>query len=80
MKYIKDIIANWFADVRNIKDSRLVSLMYDRDGKLNRDCIKLGTPFDPDGTYAGTTPAVIISLGNVTYMQGPVNRAGNPAF
>lgn len=80
MKYFKDLLNNWFADKRNIKDQRLVSLLYDANGNLNKDCFKTGTAFNPDGTYAGTTPAVVVSLGTITYQNRPINRAGNPQF
>lgn len=79
-KYIKDILNNWFADSRNIKDQRLLKLMYNRKGQLNKDCIKMGCAFDPDKTYAGTTPAVTVGVGDITYSQRPVNEPGNPQF
>lgn len=79
-KYFKDIINNWFADKRNIKDQRLLSLMYDSQGNLNKDCIKTGCPFNPDGKYAGTTPAVIVSLGNIQYTRFPVSQGANLDF
>lgn len=80
VKYIKDILNNFFADSRNIKDQRLVSLMYDPKGNLNKDCVKVGCAFSPDKRYQGTTPAIIISLGEISYMARPVNRGGNPQF
>lgn len=72
-KYIKDILNNWFADSRNIKDSRILRLLYDAKGNLNKDCIKLGCAFDPNKIYAGTTPAVVVSVGDITYMPRPIN-------
>lgn len=79
-KYFRDLINNWFADSRNIKDDRLLSLMYTPQGKLSKDCVKTGVPFDPNGIYAGTTPAIIVSLGDISYVHKPINRAGNSAF
>ena len=79
-KYIKDILNNWFADSRNIKDQRLLRLLYDRKGCLNKDCIKLGCAYDPDKIYAGTTPAVIVSVGDIVYKPRPINEPGNAAF
>ena len=80
LKYMKDILNNFFADSRNIKDPRLLKLMYDCKGNLNKDCIRVGCTFDPDTKYAGTTPAVIIGVGDISYSQRPINQAGNPAF
>lgn len=80
VKYMKDILNNFFADSRNIKDPRLLKLMYDRKGNLNKDCIKVGCTFDPDTKYAGTTPAVIIGVGDISYAKRPINEPGNPAF
>ena len=73
VKYIKDILNNFFADSRNIKDERLLHLMYDHKGNLNKDCLKVGCTFDPDSVYAGTTPAVIVGVGDITYSQRPIN-------
>lgn len=80
VKYIKDIINNFFADSRNIKDQRILSLMYNRKGDLNKDCIKVGCPFDPDSTYAGTTPAVVVGVGDISYSPRHINEGGNPQF
>lgn len=65
MKYFRDLLANWAADLDNIKDSRLHSIFRTRDGKINCSCFRLGTPFDKDSKYAGTTPAFIVSCGDV---------------
>lgn len=80
VKYIKDIVNNFFADSRNIKDQRILSLMYNRKGDLNKDCIKVGCPFDPDSAYAGTTPAVVIGVGDISYSPRHINEGGNPQF
>lgn len=80
IKYVRDLIYNWFSDSRNIKDQRLLSLMYDKEGNLSSNCIKISTSFDPNKIYAGTTPAVLVSLGNISYNQLPVNMPGNQAF
>ena len=74
------MLNNWFADPRNILDPRLVTLLYNNKGELNKDCIKLGCAFDPDKTYAGTTPAVIVSVGDITYAPRHINQPGNPDF
>ena len=79
-KYIKDVLNNWFSDRRNILDSRLVKLLYNSKGELSKDCIKLGCAFDPDKAYAGTTPAVIVSVGDITYRPRHINQPGNPDF
>ena len=78
-KYIKDILNNWFADQRNILDPRIRKLMYVK-GQLNKDCLKLGCAFDPNKIYAGTTPAIIVSVGDITYNPRHINQPGNPAF
>lgn len=81
IKYIRDILLNWFADSRNIKDSRLLPLLYDRKGSLNKGLIKVDTPFNQDKRFSGTTPAVIINRGAIQYDLQPVNsNPGNPAF
>ena len=80
VKYIKDIINNFFADSRNIKDQRILTLMYNHKGELNKDCLKVGCPFDPDSTYAGTTPAVVVGVGDISYSPRHINQGGNPAF
>ena len=80
MKYFRDILNNWFADQKNIKDQRLVYLLYDKEGNLNKDCIKTGTAFDSDKIYTGTTPAVIVSIGDITYSHRPLGSGTNIAF
>lgn len=80
IKYIKDVLNNWFADSRNIKDQRLLRLLYTPQGELNKDCIRLGCAFDPQKTYAGTTPAIVISLGDIQYSQRPVTMGMSSAF
>ena len=81
IKYIRDILLNWFADSRNIKDPRLLPLLYDRKGNLNKGLIKVDTPFNQDKRFSGTTPAVIINRGAIQYDLQPVNsNPGNPAF
>lgn len=81
IKYIRDILLNWFADSRNIKDSRLLPLLYDRKGNLNKGLIKVDTPFNQDKRFSGTTPAVIINRGAIQYDLQPVNcNPGNPEF
>lgn len=80
MKYFKDILNNWFADPINIQDSRLVSLLYDKQGNLNKDCIRTGTAFNPQKEYTGTTPAVIISLGDITYVKKTLGAGSTPGF
>lgn len=80
MKYFKDIINNWLADPINIKDSRLAFLLYDANGNLNKDCVKTGTSFDPDEQYHGTSPAIIISLGDITYIRRNLGPGSTPGF
>ena len=81
IKYIRDILLNWFADSRNIKDPRLLPLLYDRKGNLNKGLIKVDTPFNQDKRFSGTTPAVIINRGAIQYDLQPVNsNPGNPQF
>lgn len=79
-KYFKDILNNWFADSNNIKDPRILKLLYNSKGELNKDCIKTGCLYDPDGKYAGTTPAVVVGLGDIQYRHHPANRGGNVSF
>ena len=78
-KYIKDILNNWFADQTNILDPRIKKLMYTK-GQLSKDCLKLGCAFDPNKIYAGTTPAIIVSVGDITYSPRHINQPGNPTF
>ena len=80
MKYFRDVLNNWFSDQRNIKDQRLISLLYDKDGNLSENCIRTGTIYGTDGVYAGTTPAVIVGLGDISYQQRSVNKGANPDF
>lgn len=80
LKYFKDLLKNWFADSRNILDDRLLGLMYSNSGNLNPDCVKIGTIYNQDGIYAGTTPAIIISLGDIDFTGQHINSASNPAF
>lgn len=80
LKYIKDILNNWFADSRNIKDQRLLRLLYNSQGQLNKDCIRLGCAFDPQKAYAGTTPAIVVSLGDIQYSQRPVTVGMSRGF
>lgn len=80
VKYVRDLLNNWFADSRNIKDQRILSLMYDKEGNLSRNCIKLSTPFNPSKIYAGTTPAILVSLAEITYSGRYINNPGNPYF
>lgn len=80
VKYIRDLLNNWFADSRNIKDQRILSLMYDKEGNLSKNCIKLSTPFDPSKVYSGTTPAILVALQDISYNQLPVNIPGNQDF
>lgn len=79
LKYIRDILINWFSDKRNIKDQRLHSLLY-KDDQLNIDCIKIGSPFNTDSIYSGTTPSVYVGLQNIQYLGNGVNKGGNPQF
>ena len=69
MKYFKDILNNWFADSKNIEDERIALLLYDKKGELNKDCIKTGTAFNSDRMYTGTTPAIVISIGDISYTR-----------
>lgn len=81
VKYVRDILLNWFADSRNIKDSRLLPLLYDKNGNLNKGLIKVDTPFNQDKRFSGTTPAIIINRGAIQYSLQPVNsNPGNQAF
>lgn len=73
IKYVRDILLNWFADSRNIKDSRLLPLLYDKNGNLNKGLIKIDTPFSQDKRFSGTTPAIIINRGAIQYDLQPVN-------
>lgn len=81
VKYVRDILLNWFADSRNIKDSRLLPLLYDKKGNLNKGLIRVDTPFSQDKRFSGTTPAIIINRGAIQYDLQPVNsNPGNPKF
>ena len=81
VKYIRDLILNWLSQPRNIKDKRILSLLYLPNGELRPGCIKVDTPYDPDKAFAGTTPAIIISRGAIRYDIHPVNNnTVNPAF
>lgn len=80
LKYIKDILNNWFTDQRNIKDPRLVTLLYDKNGNLLKDCLSIKTPFNPDGKYTGTTPAVLVSLGDIHYTRQSITEGNTRNF
>ena len=54
--------------------------MYDKKGNLSKNCVRFSTPFDPDKVYSGTTPAILVSLGDIQYQASPVNTPGNMGF
>lgn len=81
VKYIRDIILNWLAQPRNIKDKRILSMLYLPNGQLRPGCVKVDTPYDPDKAFAGTTPAIVVSRGSIQYNIHPVNNnTVNPQF
>lgn len=75
LKYMRDLLENWTAQPQNIKDRRLKLLFFDSQGN-RRKCFKIGTAFDKDSKWAGTTPSVTVSLGNVQYVRQQVNLPG----
>lgn len=79
LKYIRDILLNWFSDPANIQDQRLAFQLYKR-GQLNKQHIKLGTAFNQQNQFIGTTPSITIQLGDITYQSPNINIQGNPNF
>lgn len=73
VKYFRDLLLNWLAQPRNIKDKRILSMLYLPNGQLRPGCVKVDTPYDPDKAFAGTTPAIVVSRGPVKYDLSPVN-------
>lgn len=76
IKYIKDILQNWFSDKNNIKDSRLSKFLYQTDGTLKSGVIRLNTAFNRDQKYTGSTPAITVSLNNITFSPREATMSG----
>lgn len=79
IKYIRDIINNWFSDPINIRDQRLRRQLFDND-QLKRGTIKIGTSFNDSNQFIGTTPDISVSLGDIIYQHPAINTIGNNAF
>lgn len=79
LKYIKDILNNWFADPANILDQRIKNQLFHK-GKLKKGCLKIGTAFNSARQFIGATPSISISLGDVSYQRVGINFSGNPQF
>lgn len=75
IKYIRDILQNWTAQPQNIKDRRLKKLFFDSHCK-RRPCFRINTAFDKQSRWAGTTPSITVSLGNVQYKKQQINMPG----
>lgn len=68
--WLCDILKNFMSDPLNIKDDRLARLLFIQDGPGKDDCralFQVALPYSPDSRKAGTTPAVLVSVGTVSY-------------
>lgn len=77
-KYFRDVLLNWIAQPENILDKRIRKMLLTQSGDLKPNVLKIGTAFDKDSKYAGTTPAIVISGGAIQYAPrevtlGPAN-------
>lgn len=77
LHWLTDILKNFFADPVNILDERISSLLRLQDGD-NEETLnalfKIGTPYTGDMKKAGTTPVVIVSIGDTTYPVQHMNK------
>lgn len=76
MHWLADVLRNFFSDPINIKDERICSLLnlQDADEEHLDALFDVGTPFSQDTKKAGSTPMIIVSLGQT---QFPVKTVGN---
>lgn len=79
VKYIRDLLLNWFSDSANIEDQRLASQLY-KKGKLNKQNIKIGTAYNHQNQFIGTTPSITVQIGDIQYQNLGINFQGNPNF
>lgn len=71
-KYFRDVLLNWLSQPENILDNRIRKMLFQSNGQLKRQLIRVDTPFDKDSKYAGSTPSVVISGGPIQYQPRQV--------
>lgn len=70
MHWMRDILMNFFSDPINIKDERISKLLCMQNGPSETTLnalFRVGLPYDGDVVKAGTTPCILVSLGESTY-------------
>ncbi len=68
--WLEDVLKNFFSDPTNIKDERISKLLQLHDREAVQRFFLIGVPYAQDATMAGTTPMIVVSLGETSY---PVN-------
>lgn len=78
--WLRDIICNLFSSSINIRDERLAGLLRLQDGELPTQLdamFRVDVPYNPKSIIkAGTTPAVIVSAGQSSYMNNTLTITG----
>lgn len=74
--WLCDVLNNFMFDPANIKDERLAKLLAVRttiaDPEYRNPLVQVGMPLSADIKYAGTTPAVFVTCGGMSYELTPL--------
>lgn len=81
MHWMRDVLMNFFSDPINIKDERISKLLCMQNGPSETTLnalFRVGLPYDGDVPKAGTTPCILVSLGETTYPVKTFNTLIGP--